>query len=74
MTKMPALSAKEIITALKKIDFTETRQKGSHVLLKHSDGRTTVVPVHQGETIGPGLLSKILRDVEISRDDFLKLI
>jgi predicted RNA binding protein YcfA (HicA-like mRNA interferase family) len=50
------------------------RQRGSHVFLKHDDGRTTVVPIHSGETIGPGLLSKILRDVEMTKDELLKIL
>jgi len=41
------------------------------VFLKHPDGRTTVVPIHAGETIGLGLLSKILRDVESAGINFL---
>jgi predicted RNA binding protein YcfA (HicA-like mRNA interferase family) len=45
------------------------RVKGSHHFLCRHDGRTTVVPLHAGETIGPGLLSKILRDCEFSRDE-----
>ena len=36
----------------------------------HTDGRRTVVPVHAGETIGPGLLSKILKDVDMEPDEF----
>ena len=42
------------------------RTRGSHVFLRHKDGRVTTVPVHAGETIGPGLLRSILRDVELS--------
>jgi predicted RNA binding protein YcfA (HicA-like mRNA interferase family) len=42
------------------------RIKGSHHFLRHPDGRATVVPVHAGETIGPGLLAQILRDVEMT--------
>jgi len=74
MKKLPALTGKELITLLKQAGFFIERQKGSHVFLKHEDGRTTVVPVHSGETIGPGLLSKILRDVEMSKEDLLKLL
>jgi predicted RNA binding protein YcfA (HicA-like mRNA interferase family) len=44
--------------------------KGSHHFLRHADGRTTVVPVHAGETIGPGLFSKILKDAEMELEDF----
>ena len=39
-----------------------------------ADGRGTVVPVHSGETIGPGLLAAILRDCEIERDEFIELL
>ena len=59
---------------LKKVGFIVERQRGSHVFLKHDDGRATVVPIHSGETIGPGLLSKVLRDVEMTKDDLLKIL
>jgi predicted RNA binding protein YcfA (HicA-like mRNA interferase family) len=42
--------------------------------MQHPDGRTTVVPVHAGETIGPGLMSKILRDCELTRKAFTALL
>lgn len=74
MTRLPTLTGKEIVSLLKKGGFTVERQRGSHVFLKHNDGRATVVPVHSGETIGPGLMSKILRDVEMTRDDLLKIM
>lgn len=31
--------------------------------------RTTVVPVHAGETLGPGLTAKILRDTNLTEDE-----
>jgi len=54
--------------------FKIVRKRGSHVVLKHADGRVTVVPVHAGETIGPGLLLKIMKDAKLSREEFLKLL
>jgi predicted RNA binding protein YcfA (HicA-like mRNA interferase family) len=48
------------------------RVRGSHHFLRHSDGRLTVIPVHAGETIGPGLLNKILKDIETEVDELLK--
>jgi predicted RNA binding protein YcfA (HicA-like mRNA interferase family) len=72
MSKFPSLTGKEIVSILKKSGFIVERQRGSHVFLKHTDGRVTVVPVHSGETIGPGLLSKILRDVEMTKDEFIE--
>ena len=73
MSVSPTLSGKEVVAILKKAGFSIERQKGSHVFMRHADGCATVVPVHAGESIGPGLLSKILRDVEMAKDDLLKL-
>jgi predicted RNA binding protein YcfA (HicA-like mRNA interferase family) len=74
MSKLPSLTGKEVVSLLKKVGFVVERQRGSHVFLKHDDGRATVVPIHSGETIGSGLLSKILRDVEITKDELLKIL
>jgi len=58
MTVFPALTGKQIIRVLKNLDFIEIRIKGSHHFLKHSDGRSTFIPVHSKEIIGKGLLAK----------------
>jgi len=68
------LPAKKIVKILNKIGFKTVRQKGSHLILKHPDGRVTVVPVHPGEQIGRGLLSKIIKDAKLTREEFLKLL
>ena len=74
MPPLPILPARELIAALQKVGFETIRQKGSHVRLKHPDGRVVTVPVHSGQDIGRGLLRKILRDAELSRDEFLNLL
>ena len=74
MTKLPALTGEQVIKALGKIGFQELRRRGSHVYLKHVDGRATVVPVHKGETVGPGLFRKMIRDSELSREEFIVLV
>ncbi len=74
MTRLPSLTGEQVVKALGKAGFQALRQKGSHVYLKHPDGRATVVPVHKGETIGRGLVTKIMQDTEPSREEFLKLL
>ena len=69
MSDYPTLTGSALIRSLKKFGFEVIRIKGSHHFLKHSDGRCTVVPVHSGETIGRGLLSQILRDCDITKDE-----
>jgi predicted RNA binding protein YcfA (HicA-like mRNA interferase family) len=74
MTPRLRVFGKEVISALQRAGFEVTRTRGSHRFLRHSDGRVTTVPVHAGEIIGPGLLSKILRDAKLSRAEFEKLL
>ncbi len=72
MTLLPSVTGKDLVAALKKAGFEVVRIKGSHHCLRHTDGRTTVVSVHAGESIGPGLLAKILRDCKLSREELHK--
>jgi predicted RNA binding protein YcfA (HicA-like mRNA interferase family) len=66
--RLPRLTGGELLAALSKYGFETVRTRGSHHFLRHPDGRTTVVPIHRSEILGPGLMGKILRDCEISRD------
>ena len=74
MSRLPRLPGRAIIAALERAGFVVIRVKGSHHRLQHSDGRATTVPVHGTEIVGPGLLSKILRDCEITSDEFDRLV
>ncbi|MDA3938589.1 MAG: type II toxin-antitoxin system HicA family toxin [Spirochaetia bacterium] len=74
MSNFPALSGKKVIKILEKFNFEIVRTKGSHYFLRHSNGRSTTVPVHSNESIGIGLLLQILKDCEIDKKDFLKMI
>lgn len=74
MSRLPTLSARKVCRILERLGFEPVRQRGSHVYYRHPDGRATVIPVHPGEDLGRGLLRSILRDIEISREDFLKLL
>ncbi|MBI2819291.1 MAG: type II toxin-antitoxin system HicA family toxin [Acidobacteria bacterium] len=74
MTRLPRLSARRLITVLRRSGFEVIRVKGSHHFLQHPDGRKTVVPVHAGEIVGPGLLAQILKDCKMSRELFRSLL
>ena len=69
MPKLPRRTGREVIKILEEHDFVVDRIKGSHPFVKHPDGRCTVVPVHSGETLGPGLLLQILKDTELEKSD-----
>lgn len=74
MTKLRPVKSQKVIKTLVKLGFQARHTKGSHVFLKHSDGRTTTVPVHAGEEIDRRLLKKITADINMDSDEFMKLI
>lgn len=69
MPPLPALTAKQLLRILKRHGFEQVRQKGSHAIIQHPDGRSTVVPLHAGRTIDRGLLKAILRDTHLTAHD-----
>lgn len=73
MSKLSPIISRKLIKLLEDLGFVQIRQKGSHVRMEHPDGRKTSVPLHAGEKVGTGLLSKILRDAGISRNEFEKM-
>lgn len=74
MSSLSPIKAKKLIKILLQLGFIQIRQKGSHVFFAHKDGRTTVVPVHPTKQIGKGLLRSILNDIQLSPDEFKKLV
>ena len=74
MSNLPVFDGRRLIKILEKFGFEVVRVKGSHHFLKHFDGRATVVPVHGKENIGVGLFHKILKDCEITTQEFLKKV
>lgn len=75
MSKLPILTAKELISIIKSLGFEFIRQKGSHMFFQHKDGRTTIIPNHPGETLDRGLLNKIIKqDLQMDKNDFISLL
>jgi predicted RNA binding protein YcfA (HicA-like mRNA interferase family) len=73
LSKLPRnVSGRKLVKILKKAGFREDRTEGSHVFLKHSDGRAVTVPLHP--EIGPGLMSDIMNELKLTREEFLDLL
>jgi predicted RNA binding protein YcfA (HicA-like mRNA interferase family) len=73
--RFPAVTAKEVIRVLEKIGFYFVRQSGSsHAVYKrHADKKRTVVPIHPGKIIKRKTLRAILKDVDLTIDEFNSL-
>ena len=70
MSRLPIVNAKTMEALLLRIGFVVVRQKGSHVFYRHSDGRTTTIPHHAGRDLSRPLVREILREIELSPDEF----
>lgn len=64
--------ARELLSKLKKAEFSEKRQSGSHIIMRHPDGRQTYVAMHPGD-IPVGTYRKILKQAQLSEEDLDKL-
>ena len=73
MAKLPVLKPRQVIAALVQLGFVEVRPRGSHKQFRHADGRVTTVPDHKGRDIAPGLLRKILEDIRMTPEEFLRV-
>jgi predicted RNA binding protein YcfA (HicA-like mRNA interferase family) len=65
-------SAREVLVKLLRAGFVETRQTGSHKVLRHPDGRQTYVAMHPG-TLPSGTFRKILKQAGLSEEQFRSL-
>lgn len=70
--KLPLLSGKQVVRALERLDFVEIARKGSHVKMKHPDGRLIVFPFH--DEVDRFTLKGALRDAEIDMEAFLAAV
>ena len=73
MPKLRPAKVREVIRILEKRGFTLIRQSGSHAVYHHPDGRWTTLPIHKGRDVSKGVLHKILKDIELSIEEFEKL-
>ena len=74
MSQYPSVTGKELIAALKKIDFAVIRVRGSHHFYVMRMGERLWFYVHSGDTLGSGILLKILKDCALNRDALQELL
>ncbi len=72
MRRLRLVPARRMIQFLKSLGFSQIRRRGSHRFFTHPDGRTATVPDHRGEDLGRGLIRSILRDVDVTPEQFAR--
>lgn len=75
MSKLPVVTARDVIRVAERVGFEFDRQRGSHAVYRRaSDQRRIVVPVHKGRDLKPGTLRGIIEDMGITVDEFLAML
>lgn len=67
--RLPSMTAPELVRILERRGFERVRQSGSHLILRHSDGRRVTVPMHKSKDLGRGLLARIMKDADLTVED-----
>tara|TARA_B100002051_G_scaffold78674_1_gene75196 strand:+ start:168 stop:398 length:231 start_codon:yes stop_codon:yes gene_type:complete len=68
------LKAKEVVRILEHLGFEHVRTHGSHQHFRDASGRHTVVPVHPGSDLLPGLARRIAKEIGMSFEEFLNYL
>ena len=74
MSKLRIVDAKTLEKVLFTLGFKSVRQKGSHIFYRHSDGRTTTIPHHRGRVLARPLIREILREIDLTVDEYNKIL
>lgn len=74
MSKLPRVTADQVISAIQKIGFKLSRQTGSHKIFKNQKGKRITVPYHSGKIIHPKVLISIINDAELTVEEFIELL
>jgi predicted RNA binding protein YcfA (HicA-like mRNA interferase family) len=73
MSKLALIDALSLEKLLYKLGFVKIRQRGSHAFYRHKDGRTTTLPFHIGKDLPRPLIREILREINLSVDEYNQL-
>lgn len=74
MTRMPRVTGKKVVSALKGAGFIVTRVTGSYHHLHKPGSKLVTVPVHAGETLSPMLAKSILEQAGLTVEEFIELL
>ena len=74
MGRLPVVSGRELARALEKVGYVTDRQKGSHIVLRHTESPFRRVTVPDHKELAKGTLRAILRQVGLTPDEVLNLL
>jgi len=72
LPRLPVISGDEFVKAVRKIGFVWDHTEGSHMILLNPNKRRLSVPRYK--ELGPGLLTNLIRDAGLTREEFINLL
>ncbi len=72
--RSPRVTAADVIRVLERLGFQLTRQSGSHKIYRNKSGKRVTVPYHAGKILHPKTLKNILRDADLTVDEFKEML
>lgn len=74
MDNLPRITAQEVIKVIEKLGFFLSRQSGSHKIYKNNEGKRITIPFHKGKILHPKVLKNILKDANLTLEEFRKFL
>lgn len=72
--KLPRVTAKQLIKVVESLGFQLVRQSGSHMVFRNNEAKRIVIPYHTGKNLHPKIVSSIIKDIDLSIEDFKKML
>ena len=72
--KLPRVTAAEVIRVLERSGFLLARQSGSHKIFRNEEGKRATVPFHSGRILHPKVLRGVLREANLTMEEFQVLL
>jgi predicted RNA binding protein YcfA (HicA-like mRNA interferase family) len=72
--KLPRVTARQLVKVVEGPGFQLVRQSGSHMVFRNNDAKRIVIPYHTGKSLHPKIVSSILKDIDLSIEDFKRML
>jgi len=72
--ELPRVNAAQVVRVLEQAGFVLSRQSGSHKIYRNAAGRRATVPFYAGKILHPKVLKSILRDADLTVEQFSRLL
>lgn len=74
MVRLPVVSGRDVVRALERLGYVQDRQKGSHIVLRHTHPPFRRITVPDHKEVAKGTLRAVLRAAGLTTEEFVELL